>query len=306
MLYFYNIFANIMLPIFMVILTGLALKKKFNIDIKTLIRIQFYLLTPIVLFLKVYDSKLNGDMVFKVTVIVMLVLSTVFLVSLIISKLMGDSKIQTSSFTNSSTFFNAGNFSLPLMSLVFDNPLALAIQAIILLLTNSLFFSFGIYNVKNGKRRAKDALLMVLKMPLIYVIVGAIILKRLDIKLWSPVWESLNILSGAFVPLSLIILGAQLSNTKFRINNIRLYISIIIRLIVSPLICYIIVCILGIKGLLAQVLIISMGAPTAVNVVLAAIENDCESDFTSQVVLGTTLLSAFTLTFIIYLVLNFI
>lgn len=306
MSYFYNIFSNIMLPIFLVILAGAALKRKFNIEIKTLIKIQFNLLIPVVLFLKVYESELSKDIVFKVTMIVTLVISIVFLVSFLASKLMGDSKIQTRAFTNASTFLNSGNFSLPLITLVFDNPLALAIQAIILLLCNIIFFSFGIYNVKSGERRPKDAIFTILKMPLIYVIVGAIILKNLDIKLWLPVWDSLNILSGAFVPLSLIILGAQLNDIRFRFNNIRLYVSIIIRLIISPIVCYILVLILGIEGLLAQVLIISMAAPTAVNVALASIENDCEPDFTSQVVLTTTLLSAISLTFIIYLVLNFV
>ena len=60
--------------------------------------------------------------------------------------------------------------------------------------------------------------------------------------------------------------------------------------------------ILGIEGITAQVLVIAMGAPTAVNVALTSIEFDNKPEFASQAVLTSTALSAVTMTLVIIFV----
>ena len=55
-----------------------------------------------------------------------------------------------------------------------------------------------------------------------------------------------------------------------------------------------------IDGIMAQVMIISAGLPTAVNTALIAVEFDNKPDFASQTVMISTLLSSVTLTVVIY------
>ena len=57
---------------------------------------------------------------------------------------------------------------------------------------------------------------------------------------------------------------------------------------------------LSMEGIVAQVLFISSGLPTAVNTALIAVEYDNYPDFVSQVVMTSTLLSAVSIVFIIY------
>ena len=82
----------------------------------------------------------------------------------------------------------------------------------------------------------------------------------------------------------------------------RIYLSNVIRLLLSPAIAFAIVTLLGIEGIIAQVIVIAMGAPTAVNVALMSIEYDNKPEFASQAVLTSTVLSAVTLTMVIILV----
>ena len=74
-----------------------------------------------------------------------------------------------------------------------------------------------------------------------------------------------------------------------------------LRLLIAPSIAFAVVILMGIEGITAQVLVIAMGAPTAVNVALTSMEFDNNPEFASQAVLTSTLLSAVTLTIVIIL-----
>jgi len=58
---------------------------------------------------------------------------------------------------------------------------------------------------------------------------------------------------------------------------------------------------MGIEEIMAQVLIISSSVPTSVSTTLIAVEFDNEPDFILQIVMTSTILSAVTLTVVIYL-----
>lgn len=299
MTYFSYTFVNVILPIFLVISAGAVMNTTFHLDIKSLTKLQFYLLMPAMLFLKVYESELSSSVITTtVTVSLITVLSLVG-ISMIIAKLRGYSKSESSVFINSSTYFNAGNFSLPLIQLLFTDPIAVSIQAIILMAHNIAFFTVGIFTAGSGNRSTKDALLYILKMPLLYVMALAAILRSSGIQIPEPIMDPLNILAGGYMAVALLTLGAQLSETKFALNNTRLYLSSFIRLLVSPAIAYLVVTLLGVNGILARVLVIALGAPTAVNVVLTAIEMDNEPEFASQAVFTSTILSMITINLVI-------
>lgn len=302
MSYFIYTFFNVIFPLFLIIFSGYALRSFLPIDVKSLVKLQLYLLIPSVLFVKVYESDLTGEILTSVTLTTTIVITTMYVISLIISKLRGFSSEDTSVFINTSTFFNAGNFSLPLMQLLYTNPMAVSIQAIIMLLQNVAFFTIGMFTIGKSDGNSKKAMGYIFKMPFLYIIITAIIFKKINITIWDPIWQSLSILSTTYGGVALITLGAQLRESKFSFGNMRIYLSNILRLIISPLVGFTIVMILGIEGITAQVLVIAMGAPTAVNVALTSIEFDNKPEFASQAVLTSTALSAVTMTLVIIFV----
>ena len=78
--------------------------------------------------------------------------------------------------------------------------------------------------------------------------------------------------------------------------------SLLLRLCLGPLLGFLVVRVLGIHGALAQSLIVSTSFPTAVNVALLSMEFDNEPDFAAAVVFYSTLLSAITVSLVIFLV----
>jgi len=92
----------------------------------------------------------------------------------------------------------------------------------------------------------------------------------------------------------------QLAKTRFSFSNIDVYLSCFIRLVIGPLLAITLVFLFLLKGIVAQVAMISSALPTAVNTALIAVEYDNHPDFASQIVMISTLLSAISLAFAIY------
>lgn len=303
---FLFIFTNVIVPVFLQIGLGYVIRKKFEIDAGALVKIQIYACTPALLFVNIYKSNVEGSVVLSIISFGLLLFFALFLISSLIVKLKKYPKTLSKAFVNSVCFFNGGNFTLPVINLLYNDPYAISIQVICIMAQNITFNTIGVFNASSGKRSTKEALLSILKMPMGYSILIAFILNYFNIKLWVPVYSALEILGQGMIPVALLLLGIQLANTKINFKSVRVYLSNFVRLIMGPVIAYFLTLILGLHGLVAQVLIIAAAAPTAVNTVILALEFDNEPDFASQTCFSATVLSSITVTMVIFLVTRFV
>jgi predicted permease len=139
-------------------------------------------------------------------------------------------------------------------------------------------------------------------MPIIYVIILAFILNYLGVDITgTPLWPPITTIKDGLVPVALITLGTQLSKNEFNFKDVNVHIAAFARLVVGPLMALLGVWAFGFTGVLAQTLIISYSMPTAITVALVAAEYDNNQAFASQEVMASTVFSAATLTFFIYL-----
>lgn len=309
---FLFILSNNIIPIFTLILLGYFLNKKFDLNIYTLTKLNFYIFVPCFTFTNLYSTDISKEML-KILLIASLIIVTNLLVAIFISKIRGYDEGMKNAFANSILFYNSGNMGIPLITLVFSSSpfiingetpyltTALTAQIVILVVQDVATNTLGFVNAARAKTHWKDALIKVLKMPTIYVIPLAFILKALPYNAESlPVWPAFKYASNALVPIALITLGVQLSKTTLRFDNKEVYISNAIRLIGGPLLALLFIKIMNLEGILAQVLIISTSVPTAVNTALIAVEYDNCPEFASQSVMVSTLLGSMSLVFIIY------
>jgi predicted permease len=74
-----------------------------------------------------------------------------------------------------------------------------------------------------------------------------------------------------------------------------------VRLVVSPLLAVLMVRIFHVPEPLSTILILASGFPVAVNVFILATEYRKDREFASQSIFWTTILSAFTLSLLVYL-----
>lgn len=303
------IFINILSPIFIQIILGFFIQKKFDLSIKTLTKIQMYILIPGFIFYNIYTSVISNDIMFNIFIFTSVVFFILMLISTIFAKVLKLERPKKKAFINSVILRNQGNFGIPLIALAFastSNTYALSVHIVVLLTTNILLNTFGLYNASSGAYTAKEAIRNMLRLPILYVIAIALIIKSTGLIVPVPIISTIKILANGLVSVALITLGAQLANTKVNLKDTSIYISNVLRLIISPLITWLFVSIVGYEGVMAQVLIIGSAAPTAVNSVLLAIEFDGDASYASETVLTSTVLSAITVSIVVSLVMTYI
>lgn len=300
------IFVNIILPVFIQIGLGYLIRKKFRIGVDAQVKILLYIIVPSSLFIRVYRSNVESGLSLLIIAYAIMHYAFMFLCGRAISGLSGFSRPFTGAFTNSIMFFNSANYCLPLIELIYGESDAISILSIVILVSSTLTYSVGIYNAGLGHANLRRSITNIFKLPLIYATGSALLLRLLKINLWAPVITTFEILNRGLVPLSLITLGIQLAMTSFKLNNFRVYLSNFFRLIVSPLVSFLIIRLIGLEGLPAQVLMISSAAPSAVNTMIISIEYKNEPEFSSQAVFSSTVLSALTVSVVIFLAKTFL
>jgi hypothetical protein len=77
--------------------------------------------------------------------------------------------------------------------------------------------------------------------------------------------------------------------------------SVFLRLLIGPAVGVALVYAMGLRGHLAEMLVISTSTPTAVNCMLLCLEFDNHPDFAAKAVLYSTVLSPVTVTLAIFL-----
>lgn len=300
-----NILTSILMPIFIQIIIGFVIQKKFKLDIKSLSRVQLYVLVPALIFIKFYTSELSGAFMLQIFGFTVLLFIVLMIVGTLVAKLLKMPKKKEKVFVNAVVLRNQGNYCIPLITLLYlntGNTVALSIHMIVLLTTNLLLNTVGLYNASSGSYSGKEAILKVFKLPMIYTIFFGVVFKSFGITVPTPILTTLEIMGDGVVALALFTLGAQLAETKLTIGDKTIPIAAMMRLILSPLLAFLLVILFGIEGTMAQVLIIGASAPTAVNSVLLAIEFDGDAAYASQTVFLTTLMSLVTVTATIMLV----
>lgn len=310
---FLHILSYNVIPIFILIVLGFMLGKKFDLDIFTLSKLNFFLFIPAFVFYNLYTTNLNLGLL-KVLLFCILYLITTDLLSRGAAKIRKYEAGMTNAFKNSVMFNNTGNIGVSLVTLIFggapyivngQKPYlseALAVQIIILVFTNITMNTIGFYNAGSAKMKVRDSMRKIFSMPSIYAIPLALMLKYMHFDIVdTPLWPAIGYLNSGLVPMSLITLGVQLSKTKFDFRSVDVHMAVFARLILGPIFAVVFIHLLGFSGVAAQVLLISYSVPTAVNTALIAVECDNHQDFASQVVVVSTIFSSITLTLAVFM-----
>lgn len=299
---FIYILVNIIFPIFAIALAGYVAQKKLNMDSRTFSKINIYIFVPAVIFIKIYEAKISLGLFGTILAYIISIQLVMFITGMGIARLMRYPKGMRNALTNSLQFFNSGNYGLPLVELLYrNNPMATIGQVFIMLIQNMTVNTIGVFQASASKTSHRKALKNVLTMPSMYVIAVVIFVKVFSITVPSPVLIPLKYISNGFIGFALLTLGVQLAEIKVRVKLTHIMVSSVIRLLISPLLGFFIVRIMGIEGVLAQSLIIGVATPVAVNTAIIAREFDNEPDYAAQAVFVSTVLSPVTISIIICL-----
>ena len=316
---FWFIVEHTMLPIFFLVLLGFFLDKKFGMNVKTLSKLMFYLIIPSFVFVNVYKMHPDASSIRVIFGIASIMVSS-FFIGTFISWVRHYDMGRLQVCRNSLMFNNSGNLGVALILLVFSHePFmvngqtpylaeATSVQLLIYIFQNITVNTIGMYQAGRGKLSTRKTLGAVFSMPVLYMLGAALLGRFLHYDASKMfLWPIMEMSASALLPVAMISIGAQLSQTKIQWLDKDIWLVSMVKLIGLPILGLIIIYAANyfwpgtFTAVSSTVFLIYCAIPTAVNVALFSIEFDNHPDFATQIVMNTTALSAVTLTFFIFL-----
>lgn len=299
---FLFIILEVLVPILLLILLGVVLQIKFEFDLRQFSALITYCLMPASVFVNILNVNIKADVLLQIIYYVVLYSIILIIFSHIICRFLKLNPGQDAALKNSISLMNSGNYGLPVSNLIFShNPIGVSIQVFILIFQNLLTYTYGIYNILSTTKTFKEIIISFLRLPVFHALILGIIFNYFKLSLPKPILLPLNHLADAFIAIALIVLGAQLAKIKINFFQRVITWSLVGRLIVGPALSLALIYLLHIDGIVAQSLFIASSFPTSRNTSTIAMEYQVEPELHAQIVLFSTLLSAITVTTVIYL-----
>lgn len=168
---------------------------------------------------------------------------------------------------------------------------------------NLLLYTIGTMSLR-GSTGEKLRLRSVMNTSMVASVLSIVIF-AFQIKFPEPVTATISSVAGATVPISMIILGTSLGgmSLKHSVNDWRIYAISLVRLIVCPIVTYFVLSVFVHDEVLVGVVTILAATPAAVLLTPLSIEYGVDAQLASKGIFMSTLMSAVTLPFIIWLLL---
>lgn len=299
---FIDIILNIIFPVFLLMGMGIILHRIFTFDLRTLSKITMYYLLPVVGFVNIYESELNGTIFLQVIGFQLFFSLILMFGAGIFSRTSKMDKKTSANFKNSIVLMNSGNYGIPVSQFVFSTqPIGMSIQIIVMIIQNFLTNTYGLMNVISVKHSGMEVVRQFLKLPMIYALILGLLFQYFNVPIPEFIWNPVTQVSDAFLAIALLALGAQVAYIPLKRIDMTLVASTIGRLIISPAIALAILLSFGFSGTVAKALFIASSFPASRNSAQLALEFDVDPDQAGQTVLVTTILSALTVTFVVFL-----
>lgn len=288
------------IPVMLIILVGLLAGYTLPIQIQSLSLIAIYILYPALIFDSFYQTNISIESVTGLLVGFIITSCLVYVGVLFISKLFNLSSSTKTAFMATALFPNNGNMGLPITTFALGIG-GLEIAILYMIFSSILMFCIGPIllqgkTILHGIRRALES-------PLVWSILMGMFWRIYSLNLPLQLYTSIHKLGEAAIPIALLLLGIQLTQTHWQFGTQEL-ISVAMRLLLAPLIAYIVGTNLHLNNLNLQVLVIQSSMPTAVSSLVLITECDGDNNFVARTIIMSTLMSFLTIPLILGL-LNF-
>lgn len=184
---------------------------------------------------------------------------------------------------------------------VMYGPQAVLYLALSCLPFNILIYTYGVIRLKGTKSGSFDMRELITP-PLIATFV-AVFLLLFRIELPGILTQLIDTMSAATMPFSMVVIGASLGtlNVMGILSDVRIYAVSVIRLILSPILVYLILSLFIKDTVLLGSMTVYSACPTGIVVSILAMKYDRTAIYASKGVLMTTVLSMLTIPAIIYI-----
>lgn len=295
-------FAEVLLPIAVVVATGYALRRSLPLDLRTLNRISIYGLSPCLMFVSLLRTEIDPGAALRLALQMVAVMLATSGCAYLLATALRLARPQRSGFMLATTFMNSGNYGLSASRFAFGE-VGFQLAVIGYLVQAVLSQTFAVYLASAGHGSRRGALVQVLRMPITYAVLLALGLRAAGIHLDESdgvlavgLYRGLRLIADATLPTLLLILGMQLHQREPVEAVGALGAALSLRLIGAAPLAYAAGVLLGLQGLPLHVGVLQAAMPTAVNMTIVALEFNAWPQFVNNVVIASTLGSLLTLT----------
>ena len=302
-----SVFAQVLLPIVVVVASGYLLQRRLELDLQSVNRLSLYLLSPALIFSSLVQSRIEATETLRIGAFMTLFVVSIGAVTWLVALVLRMEAIDRAALMLCVMFMNAGNYGLPAAQFAFGREgfdravLFFVVQAI-------LAQTLAIYIAGAGHGDRLGGLLRLLRMPQIYAVLAALSVRLGGVRL-DPAGEGIlnylfrgvDLVGDAAVPLLLIILGLQLAEIGWTGEAPKVALATVLRLGLSVPLALLLAHLLGLNELSTKLAVMLSSMPTAVNMIILAIEFDVRPRFVSSVVVVSTVASMLSMTLILVL-----
>ncbi|GAB6862786.1 AEC family transporter [Haloplanus litoreus] len=307
-----SIFATAILPIITLAGVGMALGRLHDVSIDPLNTVTVYVLVPSLIFHSIATASLGGSTLARIGVATASYMVAMVVIAEVVGRLTGESEPILSALVLVSAFPNSGNYGIPLSEFAFGADgrstavVYLTVQAVLL-------YTGGIYVAqRSGGTRGLGGMKRALKIPLVYAVVAALLARYFGVvpPADGTAMATLELVGNASIPLMLLILGIQLSDTDYGAALSSVGKATVLKMGVAPLVGVGIALLVGFQNpTVARTFVLECATPAAITPLLLVVEFGGESagnglsvaEYVSTTVLVTTILSIPILTGLIAL-----
>ncbi len=290
-----TLLANVVLPVFALVIIGALVGRAFDLQVRSINRLALYAVLPALAFRAMANLALAdiaaGRLVLAFLVFLLAMAALGFLAGWTLEAaprrgLMGAAMLG-----------NAANLNLPVALFAFGQE-GLD-RALILYVTTALvMYTAGPMLFGRGMTPART-LRVIASFPVLWATLAGLLVNALGVTLPLPATRAVDLLADAAIPLMLLILGAQLVRAGRWRPSGRVWIGVSLKLAAAPATAFLIGTLVGLAGLDLATLVLLAAMPTAVNAVMLSIEFGGDAHHLGETVAISTATSLVTLPIIL-------
>jgi malate permease and related proteins len=291
---FASIFANDILPIFVVAAVGFALARFSDTNVKTLSAASFNALSPCLVFDQLVQSSIGGSVFGRMVIFCILLTTVMGIVAWVAAVPFRLNRQTLTSFLLVVMFSNSGNYALPVVLFAFGRE-ALAYASVYFVASAIVTYTVGVGVAASGRGDVRHVLKGIVRVPALYAVAAAGLVLVTHTIVPVAIMRPITLLGDAAIPVMLLILGMQLERAVMPNRPGIVALAVGLSLLVGPIVGIALTMGLGLTGLARQVAIVGASMPAAVITTVLALEFDLDASFATGAVFLSTILSPFTL-----------
>ena len=298
---FLEIFTDITLPILGLVALGFGAQKYFVFDVPTLTRLQIYVLLPGALIYFPTAAKLPLETALPILWFSLAHFVFLFALSWSVAKALSLDGSVVRLVAIVALFSNSGNYGIPLIQFTFPEDYRLY-QTVILSLHSILITPVALIAFEREGENRPNPWTALLVSPILLAAMLGYLLKGFDLTLPLMLSLPLKLISDAFTPMALLLLGVQLATIGTEIEHKPLAVGLVLRLLLAPASAWLFAYLFGFPPELIAFFVVSASAPAGVLVAIFASEYNTRPELASMMVFISTIVSALTVTSWVYAV----